>query len=392
MWGLRNIWRAKNRGLVVLGLGLVLLAGCGQTGLNEDTAPTRNEGAVWQIGYYQGGDYFDYAENLKALAISLADLGWIEPIDFPQFDDPEDTEAVWRFLSAKVKSEYLEFSADAYWSAEWDDDLRLVVRSAALETLSTPGQVDLVIAMGTWAGQDLVNNEHNVPTMALSSSDPIAAGIISTFEDSGFDHVMVEVDPERYRRQIRLYHDLLGFKNLGVVYEDSPDGRIYANLPDLELVAAERNFNLVRCHAEENYIDPSASQDLVQACYQEILPQIDAVWIGLHTGESIQFMPQSLALLLENDTPTMSPTGPDAVRRGVLISLAYTNFEAAGDWYAESLARILNGESPRGLDQVFELPAKIVINLETAHQIGFDVPPGLLSAADEIFETIEGEE
>lgn len=37
------------------------------------------------------------------------------------------------------------------------------------------------------------------------------------------------------------------------------------------------------------------------------------------------------------------------------------------------------------------MPEHILINLETARRIGFEVPKGILSIADEIYEDIEGE-
>ncbi len=53
------------------------------------------------------------------------------------------------------------------------------------------------------------------------------------------------------------------------------------------------------------------------------------------------------------------------------------------------MAKILNGARPRQLDQVFEGPPKIAINLKTAQIIGYDPPVDVLGAADEIYQEIE---
>ena len=105
-----------------------------------------------------------------------------------------------------------------------------------------------MIAMGTWAGKDLANNRHHTPMMVLSTSDPIGSGIIKSVEDSGLDHVHARVDPYRYERQVRIFHDLVTFKKLGVAYEDSVIGRSYAAVEMIENVAKERNFEVFHCH------------------------------------------------------------------------------------------------------------------------------------------------
>lgn len=351
------------------------------------TAPQKNNGGKWRLAYYQGGNYYDYIANLRAIVHALVELGWIEQIDIPDFRDSIDAETVWHYISSKVESDALEFAADGYWSAAWDEKLRSVVRKVAIQGLAG-NDFDLVIAMGTWAGQDLVNDQHQVPTLALSSNAPIEAGIIKSFAESGYEHVLVEVDPERYRRQIRLYHDIIGFKRLGVVYEDSQDGRLYANLADLEHIAQERGFSLVHCHAVDIPSDEMASLQAVKRCYDEIASKIDALWIGSHIGEQTKFMPSSLEKIFEHKIPTITFQGPLAVERGVLLSIAYSDFETAGQWYVENMAEILKGSKPGALNQVFEMPGHTVINLETARRIGFKVPGWLMSSAEMKYETI----
>lgn len=53
------------------------------------------------------------------------------------------------------------------------------------------------------------------------------------------------------------------------------------------------------------------------------------------------------------------------------------------------MAQVFNGAKPRQLEQIFEGPPKVAINLKTAQLIGFDPPMVLLGAADEIYKKIE---
>jgi ABC-type uncharacterized transport system substrate-binding protein len=358
----------------------------------RDTTPTTNDGRKWRIAYYEGGPYVDYAGGLRGVVRGLVELGWMEDIRLPRFENPDDTRSLWGFLAANAESRYVEFVADAYWSAKWDGEQRLANREEAIRRLAETGDIDLIIAMGTWAGQDLATDEHAVPTMVLTSSEPVRAGIIESAEDSGLDHVVAEYDPNRYVRQVRLFHDIVGFQKIGVAHEDSEDGRIYANLDSLERVAKERGFEIVACYARDAGVKEDVALAELTHCYEELAPKIDALWVGGHTGEQPQFMPGILAPMFEHKVATWAQVGSEAVRRGALISVAQqSDYTAVGFWYASTMARIFNGAKPRDLDQVFELPLDIAINLETARRLGFEPPEGLLEVADEVYETVEGE-
>ena len=352
--------------------------------------PVTRNGERWRIAYYEGGEYIDYASNLRAIATALEAMDWIEPINIPDFDNEEDTSKIWQYLARNVTSEYISFAADAFYSAGWDEAARDSISGSIINRLNTAADIDLLIAMGTWAGQDMVNDLHSTATLALSSSDPVAAGIIDTYRSSGYEHVLVEVDPERYRRQIRLFHEIVGFERLGVVSEDSNDGRIYSNLADLEYVAKEKNFTIVECHTDDYPNDEERSHQGVVGCYSALAPQIDALWIGAHNGEDPQHMPESLDAMFENNIPTYASVGPSAVKRGVLLSIQYTDSDAAGLWYVGVMARIFHGETPGSINQVFEMPGQISINLETARRINFQIPEGVLAIADEVYTSIGG--
>lgn len=342
------------------------------------------------MAYYQGGNFIEYTSSLLALISALIDSGLLEPIEIPAFHYQDDAEAIWQYLASQGNSETLEFVADAYWSAAWDENWRANLRNIAIQRLATIQDIDLVLAMGTWAGQDLVNDLHSVPTLALTSSDPIEAGIIKTFKTSGYAHVLVEVDPERYRRQLRLYHDILNFERLGVVYDNTVNGRVYSNLADLEYIAQERGFSLVHCHAVEYPLNDEASLTTVENCYRNLTGKIDALWIGFHIGEQTRFMPQSLKRIINHKIPTITSAGHAAVQRGVLMSFSYTDFEAASRWYAMQIKSIIQGAKPGELNQVFEMPGQLVINLETARRIGFEFPKNILAKTNKTYQSIQG--
>lgn len=347
------------------------------------TTPTTHNGKKWRIGYYQGGPYINYPANLKAIAKGLAKLGWMSDVRFEKQEDPTDSLIVWLALS-KARSDYLQFVEKAYSSADWDDERRIRIREAVLDRLAG-NHLDFIIAMGTWAGQDLANNHHSVPTMVVSASDPIKSGIVKSAARSGFDHVHAKCDPYRYLRQLRLFHGIFGFKRLGIVYENSDAGKTYAALSDVKHMANRCGFQLVTCEARWSGVPQEVRTREVMECHEQLAPQIDALYVTVHAGVDANHMDDLLAPLIEHKIPTWSQRGAQEVRHGVLLSISRSGFDAVGMYHAFIMARIFNGAKPGDLNQIFEDPKHITINLNMAKAISFTPPKGLLKVADTIY-------
>ena len=381
----------KNIIIVILSLFFVFniftALGFGQD--KYSTKPVKNHGKKWRIGYLEGGPFPNYPPNLTAFVKSLAQLGWLEDPNIVLQENEQNAKSVWNWLSTNVKSDYIEFPVNAFYSENWNKDRRNSVKKKLIKRLNSKKDIDFMIAMGTWAGQDLANNKHSVPTMVFSSSDPIRAGIIKSEQDSGFDHIHARVDPTRYERQIKLFYDIIGFKKLGITYEDSPEGRTYAAIEDIEKVAKEMGFEIVRCFSKNQVPDIKIANRSVVKCHEKLASKVDAVYITNQTGVNADNMKNLLAPLFKKKIPTFSQIGSRDVKKGVLLCIAQANFKYVAQFHAEKAAMIFNGAKPRDLKQIFEDPPKISINLATAKIIGYDPTVDILGVADEIYQKIE---
>ena len=229
------------------------------------TSPVLNNGRKWRVAFYEGGPHANYYHYLEATISGLMKLGWIEKSDLKNIQSrKKDTSRLWNWLANKSKSDYLEFLEDGYYSANWDDEQRQENRSRLLERLTSEDEINLVIAMGTWAGLDLANNEHSVPTIVMSTSDPVESGIIKSQDDSGYDHIHARVDPYRYERQLRIFHDIIKFKKLGIAFEDSIYGRSYSAIDTVEKVAEDIGVEVVKCYTQSDISDTNIATGLLQ--------------------------------------------------------------------------------------------------------------------------------
>lgn len=348
----------------------------------------KNGDGKWRIGFYQGGEYNDYVPVTRAMAERLVELGWIGPPVRECLATAGDSASVWDCLS-RAQSDYLEFVPDAFWTAEWKNDLRQVRRADFLNRAKTRRDLDLVLALGTWAGQDLATDEHDIPVVVCSTSNALFSGIVASAEDSGRDHVHARVDPSRYARQVRLFHAVVGFKKLGVVYENSREGISYAGMDQIEPLGRELGFELVACEAPFSGVTQEESELAVLACHEELAGKVDAVYLTIHRGLNMKSIGRLLEPLFAHDIPTFAMGTLYEVNAGAMMSMAQPDFRYAGDFYAETMARILNGEKPRDISQLLLDPQDVRINIAVAKRIGFHLPVDIISDAQEVLQVIE---
>lgn len=351
--------------------------------------PTTNHGKKWRIAYYEGGSYTDYQQVFTETVHGLMKLGWIEVAELPK-QEGEENKVLWEWLATKAKSEYLEFPKDAFYSADWVSKTRIQIVDQLMKRITEAKDIDLLLAVGTMAGQDFSNNKHKIPTLVLTASDPISAGIIKSVEDSGFEHIHATIDPKRYERQVRIFHEIIGFKKLGIMFENSVNGRAFSAIEIVEKVAKERGFEIIRCFCLDESVDAQqVREESVIKCANELVNKVDAIYVTQQSGVSSNTVPELVKIANKNRIPTFSQAGSAEVKLGLLLSLSQAGFRYVGEFQAQIIAKVFNGAKPSQLAQLFEEPPKIAINLKTAEIIGFNPPILLLGATDEIFNEIK---
>jgi ABC-type uncharacterized transport system substrate-binding protein len=376
---------------LTVALAVVLLTNVPVSAKNDkqfSVTPDTNKGKRWRIGYHEGGAYGDYQKVFIATMQALMAMGWIEKIEIPP-QEGEQTKDLWNWLASNAKSKYIEFVKDAHYSANWDKKLRKSMNEEIIDRMNRKKDIDLIIAAGTWAGQDLANNRHKTPTIVISTSNPLSSGIIKSLEDSGYDHVHARMNPYRYERQVRIFHDIIGFKKLGIAYENSPSGRVYAALDKVEMIAKERGFEIVSCYSLDEVPDVKVSEKSVGKCFQQLGKKVDAIYVTIQNGVNKRSVPGLVKITNLDRIPTFAQSGSHEVKYGFLMSISKENLQPLGRFHAETIAKVLNGAKPRQLPQLFEGPVAIAINLKTAQIIGFDPPVDVLAVADEIYREIE---
>lgn len=173
------------------------------------------------------------------------------------------------------------------------------------------------------------------------------------------DQPNVKANPEDAKcdaRQIRLFHKLLNFKKLGIVFRNDIVGKT-----NIEKAAEELGIEMISC-----YINPDQTEsDKIMECIQKLVKASEAICVTRTMLANPSNIPEIVRIANENRIPTFLQEGSEYVRYGFLMG-------------SSDKCSTLSEKTP-----------KITINIRTAKIIHYDPPLEVLEMADKIYHTIE---
>lgn len=365
--------------------GLWLLAATPAAG--DEIGPATAQNRPWRVIYLEGGPYRDYHLIFQGLIQGLADLKLVDDPP-PADDETENSAPLWRALAARPGPR-LEFLADGFYSAAWDQEALAVARQEILNRLEQ-GEADLVLAFGTAAGTALVDAVKGRPLLIISTTDPVGAKLSLTPEDSGRDNVHVQVVAGTTEYQLAMFHNIFGFTTLGMPLDTTPEGQAAMGLATVEKIAAEKGFTVVPCQTELEIADQEKSYQNLKNCLYRLAETSEAIYLTVNNGMQSVRMAGLLEPVITRQRPTFSQLGPEETRLGVLLSLGESDFLNSGRFEAEVIQAILNGAKPRAVNQVYLPPLTMAMNLKMAQLIGWKPPFEVLAAVDELYNQVAG--
>ena len=311
-------------------------------------------------------------------------IGYLEAGPFWLFDN---TWNAFRDGMGKYDDLRCEYPADARLSPGWQPEQMRRLPELAKQLLQRK-DLDLVVGMGTAAVKALLAvNDGRTPILGMGMADPIAAGVVKSAEDSGVDNFTCRVEVDRWSSMFRVFYDVVRFHKMGIMFQNSQEGRVYAALGDAQAIASELGFELVLYDGLSSAESTEECRNGLDALHKK---GMDAFFIGplncFDIGDA--GMAQLLQKLNQWKVPTFARDGSEYVKAGALMGFSTWNFGPSGIALAGQAHAILTGTKPRALPMLDQSEPSIALNLATAKAIGFDFPFDVLVTADELHETI----
>ena len=343
--------------------------------VKQSYKPIPNKGNKWRIGYIQSGDYQDYNFIMDATLHGLQDKGWIKSYKTPNNLELLPGKEYWDYINNTVTSSFIQFVNEAFWSYDWNTDQRLSI-SETIQSKTSTFKLDVLFVLGSWAGRDISETHLPIPCIVMSASNPLESDIVKSDLYSGVPNVVTMVDTNLYIRRIRLFYHVTHFTSIGVLVYPSNDGPVWANLENLKEVGKELGFSVIPYYTS---FDPGENPEKAIKNFPEYYRwlietnHIDAVWIPVDPVETI---PGTMEAISTYRIPSWGGSMA-LVKAGVLLGINDGDSTKAGNFYADTFAKIAHGVPPEKIYQKVEREETLCINTKTAEEINFDVTPAL---------------
>ncbi len=347
-------------------------------------------GKTLKVATVQAGSYSDFQKVFLQTALALSKDGLIRSDLSPLTPDFNfDVGDNYLKFAKSTKGGCFEFLEDGFYDGKWDLKLIKQNTEALKKRIKEKGDVDLVWALGTVAGQDFADPSLNIPVMVMTCTDPENSGIIGPGEFSDKKNIHVQKEVDRYKSELQMFYDIFKFKNLGVIFDDNEENLLGQAYPIVKDLSRQLGFNLKICQGPVIDDDKEKAQLAFSKCAKELAKVSDAVYLPMGNGASDSDLFTQIKPLLDKEIPTFSQTGSKEVEMGVLLSLSNNNLEQSGIFEAEVAKKIYQGIAPEKISQYYYAPLSLSLNLQTALLIEWKPSFEVLIAVDQVFQNIK---
>lgn len=374
----------------ILCISLMVVSVCIKTDASD--AVQNKAAGVIRLGYVEGDEYGPFAQLLLDMALEFVEEGSIDKSFAEQYKDVNyeekfsygDTRKLWNAIcDANKENARYRFVREVFFDLEEMDEDEYSI-------IANRDDVDIMISMGTVSGVYLAENEKKTKFMNLFSANPVDSGIIKSLTERYNDYSYALVDPTTYNRQMDASYKFLGFKKLGIVYEDSEAAYQYSAIDVVKQKAEEYGFEVVYEYVDE----PLGEEEYdwyyseLKKAYRKLVDQgVDCLLI---TVASIDYESKMQELLDDAIIPagvmTIAQDGTVPVAYGALFGVTLTDCEES----AKHVVKQIRDYNEEGvpfdqLEMVYESTPRLAVNYTTASRIGFEIPFKNLQIVDYIY-------
>ena len=236
-------------------------------------------------------------------------------------------------------------------------------------------KVALAVGIATPTAQALVNAIKDIPVVYSAVTDPVAAGLVSSF-DKGEGNVTGVSDLTPVKQQIEFLTRIKKIKRLGHVYSGHEANAIaLANL-------ARKACKELGIEFVETTITNSAE---VKQAVQAIIRRVDGLYVSTD-NTVVSALSAVVDVATDNKVPVMSADPSSAEKFGVLAAWGFDYYKM-GRATGRLISSILKGRNPADIPTLFMTDPSdvdLLINMDVADKLGLSFPSDVQAMANKI--------
>ncbi len=274
-------------------------------------------------------------------------------------------------LDKAPKGVKIVFPPDGYKTAEWD---RQKSRAMAKD-LTRNRNIDLIVTMGPWAVEDLLEAGCKKPIVAMGRFDPVLEGLAESNGRPLYKNLTVRIRPGKIQSDLAALTSLYPAKRIGLLY--FPAGKESAVVENhVSRIAEKYGAQIITAP-----LKPGEDKYLFFKKLAEITNKVDVLYLTPLHGMPLEQINGFFQQLKISHIPAFSSEGLAQVERGAFGSNTAYNVYGLARYHAEKTFEILKGASPQSLPTVFRDGRRLTINLAVCKELGIDPPSALVAEA-----------
>lgn len=308
-----------------------------------------------------------FAQAQKESASDKITIGVSQLISHPALDS-----------IAKGITDYLDANG-----VEYTMDLQIangeISTAASIAQLFKSQGYDYVIGIATPTAQALANTFPTKPVIFAAVTDPVAAGLVDSWEGSESSNVCGVSDNAPIKDQIELLAKLTGAKVIGNIYNSS-EANATVQQADMKAACKELGLELVSAAV--------TNTSEVRQATQAIIDRVDAIYIA--TDNVVISALASVTEVSNAEGKGLLAGDPSMMEQGVPALIGWgPNYYNIGYEAGKMAERIIKGANPGTLGSIVLSGAanyELWFNLDTAKALNVDIPAEYLDMAAVIIE------
>ncbi len=348
------------------------------------------QGKKWRVAVNQSGNFNDFSKVFKGMTIALMEDNLIKtypPIYNPDFDYSAPGE--FDKLAQATKGGCMEFVEGSFHNYNWDRKGVYEDKLTYKQQIAN-GQINMIWTFGTITGLYYADSTLGIPVLVIDATSPEGAGIIGPGDYSDKPNIHVQKDRTRYMAEVVLFHNLLKFKRMGILIDNTEDNQSGQDIFEIRSLAKNMGFELVPCYGDIMGRNLKQADADFKRCLKELSQEkLDALFLTLVYRPKEPLFPL-IKPFIDRGIPIYSQYGDEDVRAGALLSLSESDMIHASLFEANVVKQIvIDGKKPEEISQIFHAPLSISFNMHTARLIEWQPSFEALIAIDNVYSTIE---